>query len=181
MSRNLLHALRWLWKHPWFLAAVVVILGLGIGANTAVFSIADAILFRPPPYQASARLVRIEETTPKWEMSVIAADDFRFWQNRPDLFDKAVPYRRDIATLTYAGVPDQAFAVRTSAQLFTLLGVRASLGRTLADADDLPNSANSAVISDRLWRRTFEADPHVIGRTITFSGEAFTIVGVMPP
>ena len=181
MARDLLWAVRWLSKHPWFLVAVVAILALGIGANTAIFSIADAVLLRPPPYQASARLVRIEETAPKWEMSVISADDFRFWENRSDLFDKTVPYRRDIATLTYAGVPDQVFAVRTSAQMFSLLGVRPSLGRTLADADDRPNSANSAVISDRLWRRTFDADPRVIGRTITFSDEAFTIVGVMPP
>jgi len=181
MARDLLAAVRWLSKHPWFLVAVVAILALGIGANTAIFSIADAVLLRPPPYQASARLVRIEENTPKWEMSVISADDFRFWQNRPDLFDKTVPYRRDIATLTYAGVPDQAFAVRTSAEMFSLLGVRPSLGRTLVAADDLSKSANSAVISDRLWRRTFDADPRVIGRTITFSDEAFTIVGVMPP
>jgi hypothetical protein len=78
-------------------------------------------------------------------------------------------------------VPDQVFAVRTSAQLFSLLAVRPSLGRTLVDADDLSKSANSAAIGDRLWRRTFDADPRVIGRTITFSGEAFTIVGVMPP
>jgi putative ABC transport system permease protein len=181
MTRDLLHALRWLLKHHWFLAAIVIVLGLGIGASTAVFSIADAVLLRPPPYRSSERLVRIEENTPKWVMSVISADDFRFWENRPDLFDKTVPYRRDIATLIYAGVPDQAFAVRTSAQLFSLLGVRPSLGRTLVDADDHPNSPNSAVISDRLWRRRFDADPRVIGRTITFSGEAFTIVGVMPP
>ncbi len=181
MTRDLLHALRWLSKHPWFLIAVIAILALGIGANTAIFSIADAVILRPPPYRASARLVRIEENTPKWEFSVISTDDFRFWQNRSDLFDKTVPYRRDIATLTYAGVPDQVFAVRTSAQLFSLLGVRPSLGRTLADADDRPNSANSAVISDRLWRRTFDADPRVLGRTVTFSDEAFTIVGVMPP
>jgi predicted permease len=181
MARDLLWALRVLSKNPWFLLAVIAILGLGIGANTAVFSIADGVILRPSPYRASARLVRIEEKTPKWEMSAVATEDFRLWQDRPDLFDETVPYRRDIATLTYAGVPDQAFAVRTSAPLFSLLGVRASLGRTLVDADDLPKSANSAVISDRLWRRTFDADPNVIGRTMTFSDEAFTIVGVMPP
>src|SRR5580658_5238258 len=181
MTRDLLSALRWLSKHPWFLAAAVAILALGIGANTAIFSIADAVLLRPPPYQPSARLVRIEENTPKWEMSVISADDFRFWENRSDLFDKTVPYRRDIATLTYAGVPDQVYAVRTSPQLFSLLGVRASLGRTLVDADDVANGANSAVISDRLWKRLFDADPRAIGRAIRISDEAFTIVGVMPP
>src|SRR5580658_9734875 len=133
MAVDIVHALRRLAKNPWFLVAVIAILGLGIGANTAVFSIADAVLLRPPPYQASARLVRIRENTPKWEMSIISTDDFRVWQNRSDLFDRTVPYRRDIATLTYAGVPDQAFAVRTSPQLFSLLGVRPSLGRTLVD------------------------------------------------
>jgi putative ABC transport system permease protein len=181
MMRDLARALRWLCKHPWFLAAVVAVLALGVGANTAVFSIADAIVLRPPPYQASARLVRIEETTPNWVMSIISADDFRYWQDRRDLFDQTVPYRRDIATLTNAGVPDQAFAVRTSAQMFSLLGVQPILGRTLVNADDLSKSASVAVISDRLWRRTFDADPRVIGRTVTFSDEAFTIVGVMPP
>jgi len=181
MTRDILHALRWLSKHPWFLTAIVTVLALGIGANTAVFSIADAILFRPPPYRSSERLVRIEEKTPNRVLNVISTDDFRFWENRPDLFDKTVPYRRDIATLINAGVPDQAFAVRTSAQLFSLLEVRPSLGRTLVGSDDAPAGANSAVISDRLWRRTFDADPRVVGRTITYSGVAFTIVGVMPP
>src|SRR5271170_6386357 len=100
MARDLLLALRALSKNPWFLIAVIAILGLGIGANTAVFSIADAVLLRPPPYRASSRLVRIKEKTPKWEMSVVAAEDFRLWQDRSDLFDQTVPYRRDIATLT---------------------------------------------------------------------------------
>jgi predicted permease len=181
MTRDLLRALRWLLKHSWFLAAIVSVLALGIGANTAVFSIADAVILRPPPYRASARLVRIEEQTPKQALSVISTDDFRFWKDRLDLFDRTVPYRRDIATLTNAGVPDQVFAVRTSAQMFSLLGVRPSLGRTLVNADDLSKSANPAVISDRLWRRTFDADPRVLGRSITFADEAFTIVGVMPP
>src|ERR1700722_2353611 len=181
MRRDLLWALRWLGKNPWFLAAVVAILGLGIGASTAVFSVADAVLLRPPPYRSSERLVRIEQTTPSQVMSVIWVDDFIFWEDRAHLFEKIVPYRRDIATLTYAGVPDQAFAVRTSAQLFSLLGVPARLGRSLLDSDDASNGPNSAVISDRLWRRTFDADRRVIGRTITYSGEAFTIVGVMPP
>jgi putative ABC transport system permease protein len=181
MTRDLVQALRRLWKNPWFLAAVIAILALGIGANTAVFSIADAVLLRPPPYQAASRLVSIKQTTPKWEMSVISADDYLSWDDRRDLFEKTVPYRRDIVTLTNAGDPDQVFVVRTSAQMFSLLGVPARLGRTILDSDDAPNGANSAVISDRLWRRKFDADPRIIGRTIQISGEAFSIVGVMPP
>jgi putative ABC transport system permease protein len=181
MAVDFVHALRRLAKNPWFLVAVIAILALGIGANTAVFSIADAVLLRPPPYQAAARLVTIEQTTPKWVMSVISADDYLVWADRRDLFEKTIPYRRDIVTLTNAGDPDQVFTVRTSAQMFSLLGVRASLGRTLLDSEDSPNGANSAVISDRLWRRKFDADPGVIGRVIEVSGEAFSIVGVMPP
>ena len=181
MTRDLAQALRRLWKNPWFLAAVIAILALGIGANTAVFSIADAVLLRPPPYQAAARLVSIEQTTPKWEMSVISADDYLSWGDRRDLFEKTVAYRRDIVTLTNAGDPDQVFVVRTSPQMFSLLGVPARLGRTLLDSDDAANGANSAVISDRLWRRKFDGDPRILGRTIQVSGEAFNIVGVMPP
>lgn len=173
--------LRRLWKNPWFLAAAVTILGLGIGANTAVFSIADAVLLRPPPYQAAKRLVTIEQTTPKWVMSVISADDYLFWADRHDLFDKIVPYSRDIVTMTKPGDPDQVFVVRTSVQLFSLLGVRARLGRTLLDSDDAALGERSAVISDRFWRRKYNADPGVIGRTVQISGGAFTIVGVMPP
>src|SRR3984885_6806235 len=153
MTRDFVWALRWLSKNPWFLVAAIAILALGIGANTAVFSIADAVLLRPPPYRAAARLVTIEQTTPKWVMSVISVDDYLAWADRRDLFEKSVPYRRDIVTLTNAGDPDQVFTVRTSAQMFSFLGVRASLGRTLLDSEDSPNGANSAVIRDRLWRR----------------------------
>ncbi len=181
MTADLVHALRRLAKNPRFLVAVIAILALGIGANTAVFSVADAVLLRPPPYQAAARMVTIEQTTPKWVMSVISADDYLVWADRRDLFEKTIPYRRDIVTLTNAGDPDQVFTVRTSAQMFSFLGVRASLGRTLLDSEDSPNGANSAVISDRLWRRKFDADPGVIGRVIEVSGEAFSVVGVMPP
>ncbi len=181
MTRDLLWALRRLSKSPWFLAAVIAILGLGIGANTAIFSVADAVLLRPSPYQASARLVSVEQTTPKWEMSVISTDDYRFWRERSDLFEETVPYRRDILTMTNPEPPAQVFIVRTSPQLFSLLGVHAALGRTLVDADDVANSANSAVISERLWRRIFNGDRGVIGRRITFSDQAFTVVGVMPP
>jgi predicted permease len=181
MTRDFLWALAWLAKNPWFLLAVIAILGLGIGANSAVFSIADAVLLRPPPYQAAARLVDIEEATPQWVMSYVPADDYLLWKNRADLFETTVPYRRDTVTLTNAGIPDQVYAVRTSPQLFSLLGVRASLGRTLVDADDVANGANSAVISDRLRKRLFNGDLRVIGRAIRISDEAFTIVGVMPP
>jgi putative ABC transport system permease protein len=180
MSRDLLNALRFFGKNPLFTLAVTAILGLGIGANTAAFSIVDAVLLRPLPYQSSERLVRIEEVNPKLVIKTIAPEHYRFWGNRGDVFDRTAPYLKDVVTLTNVGEPEQVFAERTSAQVFSLLGIPARLGRSLVDSDDVPGAPNVVVLSDRLWRRLFHADPGVIGRPITASDEVYTIVGVMP-
>ena len=181
MTRDLLWALRWLRKNPLFTAAVTAILALGIGANTAVFSVVDAVLLRPLPYESSGRLVRIEERSVKLPLFSAPASDYLFWRSRSDLFEKTAAYRMDVVTLTGTGEPDQLNMLRASAGLFSLLGVRAQQGRTLVESDDQPGGPNPAVLSDRLWRRLFHANPDAIGRPMTLSGEVFTIVGVMPP
>jgi putative ABC transport system permease protein len=180
MSLDLLWALRWLRKNPLFTAAVVFILALGIGANTAVFSIVDAVLLRPSPYPAADRLVRIEESTTSRNLTGVPVKDYQRWAGRDDLFEKTGPYIRDTVTLTGGGEPEQIIAVR-SLGLFPVLGIAARLGRTLIASDDAEGSRNVAVLSDRLWRRRYHADPAAIGRSITISDEAYTIVGVMPP
>jgi predicted permease len=180
MSLDLLWALRWLRKNPLFTAAVVFILALGIGANTAVFSIVDAVLLRPSPYPAADRLVRIEESSTSRAVGGVPLKDYQRWAGRDDLFEKTGPYIRDTVTLTGGGEPEQIIAVR-SLGLFPVLGVAARLGRTLIASDDAEGSRNVAVLSDRLWRRRYHADPAAIGRSITISDEAYTIVGVMPP
>jgi predicted permease len=157
-----------------------MILALGIGANTAVFSIVDAVLLQPLPYKTPEQLVRIEENALKRPMSGVAAEDYLRWKDRSDLFEKTVPFIRDTVTLTGAGDPDQIIAMRASGALFPMLGVRPRMGRALLESDDDPAAARVAVISDRLWRRRFQADPRVIGRTITVSEEVFTIAGIMP-
>jgi len=157
-----------------------MILALGIGANTAVFSIVDAVLLQPLPYESPERLVRIEENALKRPMSGVAAEDYLRWKDRSDLFEKTVPFIRDTVTLTGAGDPDQIIAMRASGALFPMLGARPRMGRALLESDDDPAAARVAVISDRLWRRRFHADPHVIGRAITVSEEVFTIAGIMP-
>src|SRR5580692_8874638 len=186
MTRDLLHSFRWLRAHPLFAIAVTAILALGVGANTAVFSIVDAVLLRALPYESSPRLVRIQASSAKRPViGISAADYLSSFTERPgdqsNVFTKTVPYFRDMITLTGAGEPDQFFALRTSGAVFPLLGVDASLGRALSDSDDQPNAANLAVLSDRLWQRRFHSDPAVIGRAITVSGELYTIAGVMPP
>jgi putative ABC transport system permease protein len=180
MTRDLLNALRFLGKNPLFTLAVTAVLGLGIGANTAAFSIVDAVLLRPLPYRSSERLVRIVEVNPKLVVNTIAPEHYQLLENRRDIFDRTAPYIKDVVTLTNVGEPEQVFAERTSTQVFSLLGVPARLGRSLVDSDDVPGAPNVVVLSDRLWRRLFHADSGVIGRPITASDEVYTIVGVMP-
>ena len=179
MRLDLLLTLRWMRKDPFFTTAIVFILALGIGANTAVFSIVDAVLLRPSPYPSAERLVRIEESSTSRALSGVPIKDYQRWAGRSDIFERIAPYIRDTVTLTGDGEPDQVIAVR-SLGLFPALGIPARLGRTLIASDDDEGPRNVAVLSDRLWRRRYHADPGVIGRGITISNEAYTIVGVMP-
>lgn len=179
MRQDLLWALRWLSKNPLFTAATVLILAVGIGANTAVFSIVDAVLLRPLPYSSRDRMVRIEETTRSRGVSPVPVRHFQRWSSRSDLFERIAPYTRDTVTLTGDGEPEQVIAVR-SLGVFPLLGAPARLGRALIASDDEGGTRNVVVLSDRLWRRRYHADPGVIGRGMTISDEPYTIVGVMP-
>ncbi len=178
MRLDLLWALRWLRKNPLFTAVIVFILALGIGANTAIFSIVDAVLLRPSPYPAPERLVRIEESSTSRSLSGVPVKDYHRWAGRTDIFERIAPYIRDTVTLTGDGEPEQIIAVR-SLGLFPLLGVSARLGRTLIESDE-EGTRNVALLSDRLWQRRYHADPSVIGRRVTISDEPYTIVGVMP-
>ncbi len=177
MRQDLWWAVRWFRKNPLFAAAVVFVLALGIGANSAVFSIVDAVLLRPSSFRDAERLVRIEESE---KSPGVPVKDYQRWASRNDLFERVAAYLRDTVTLTGGGEPEQVIAVR-GVGLLPLLGVRPQSGRSLIESDDEGSTQRVVVISDRLWRRRYHADPRVIGRAITISGEAYTIVGVMRP
>jgi putative ABC transport system permease protein len=179
MHQDLWWAVRWVGKNPLFAAAVVFILALGIGANSAVFSIVDAVLLRPSPFPQPEHLVRVEERTSNTWASV-PVRDYQRWAGRGDIFERTAAYLRDTVTLTGDGEPEQIIAVRTSG-LFPVLGVHAQSGRSLIASDDEGGAQHVAVLSNRLWRRRYHADPGVIGRGITISDEACTVVGIMPP
>ena len=176
MLRDVLWTARWLRRSPLFTLTIVVILALGIGANTAIFSIVDAVLLRPLPYTAANRLVRIRATSTKNPTIGISAQEFFPWRARTDLFEKTVPFVKDVVTITGAGDPDQVWAFRTNGEMFAMLGARARLGRTLVESDE-----GVAVLSYRLWQRRFHGDPSVVGTRIALSDQPFAIVGVMPP
>jgi len=167
-------------KNPAFTMVVVALLALGIGANTAVFSIVDAVLLRASPYPSPETLVRVEETSSTRVLRGVPAKHFERWAGRHDVFENIAPYIRDTVTLTGDGEPEQVIAVR-SQRLFPALGVAAHLGRTLSPSDDEPAAPNAAVLSDRMWKRRYQSDPGVIGRAVTISGDVYVIAGVMPP
>ncbi len=181
LTRDVVQSLRWLRSHPLFAISVIAILALGVGANTAVFSVVDAVLLRALPYESSPGLVRIQAASAKRQNMSISAGDYLSFGDRSSVFAKTVPYFRDVVTLTGIDQPDQFFALRAPGALFSMLAVHARLGRALSDADDQPGAANTAVLSDRLWQRDFHSDPGVIGRAVTVSGAPFTVVGVMRP
>ncbi len=173
--RDVLLAIRWLRRNPLLTLAITGILGLGIAASTAVFSVVDPVLLRPLPYQAADRLVSVSESTPKRVFDVIPAADFRYWSERTGAFDQVVPFRKDMVTITNVPTPDQVWAIRTAGRLFDLIGAKAKLGQTLVDSDD-----HVVVLSHRLWTSMFHADPAIVGRSITVSDETYTVAGVMP-
>src|SRR6516164_1425869 len=172
-------AVRWLRRNPLFAVAVVAILGLGIGASTAAFSITDAVLLRPAAERADRSLVRVEEKSTKRPMFGMPATDYLRWRDRSDLFQTSAPFVRDMVTLGGIDTPDQMFAIRTEGRLFTMLGARAAVGRALLETDD--DAGDVVVIAHRLWERVFHRDPGVVGRHVVIADEPYTIVGVMPP
>ena len=146
---------------------------------TSVFSIVDVVLLSPLPYKSATRLARIDETATKRPINGVSAADYFRWSERTELFEATVPYLRDTVTLTAAAEPDQIIVLRTSGALFSVLGTQSQIGRTLLESDDV-GTTRVAVLSDRLWRRKFSADPGMIGRTVTISDEVLTVAGVMP-
>ncbi|HEY3835545.1 MAG TPA: ABC transporter permease [Bryobacteraceae bacterium] len=175
MVHDWLWTLRWLRHNPLFAVAITVILALGIGANTAVFSVVDAVLIRPLPYKSTDRLVRIEETTTKRANIGITSAEYLAWHQRGDLWARSAAYIRDVVTVTGEGAPDQVFLARVSPDLFPMLGVPTQIGRTPVDSDE-----NVVVLSDGFWQRHFQGDKGVVGLGVEISGQVYTIIGVMP-
>src|ERR1700730_10992278 len=155
MRLDLLWAVRWLRRNPLFTTATVFVLALGIGANTAVFSIVDAVLLRPSPFPSAESLVRIEESTSR-TFTGVPVNDYQRWADRTDILERTAAYLRDTVTLTGNGEPEQVIAVRALG-LFPVLGTSARLGRTLIASDDEAGSQNVAVLSDRIWRRRYHS------------------------
>ena len=184
MLQDLRYAARVLRKSPMFAAVAILTLALGIGANTAIFSVVNAVLLRPLPYARADRLVTVWQDmrarggpADEWATPGNYAD----WRIERALFDEIAVIAGWRPTLVGPAEPEPVPGEQVSHEYFTVLGVRPALGRTFTAADDVPNAARVVVLSDGLWRRHFAASTDVVGKTVVLSGQPHEIIGVLPP
>ncbi len=181
MMQDLRYAARNLAKARGFTLVAALTLAIGIGANTAIFSIIDTILLRPLPYREPVQLVRLYETEAAPGNYPFAGPDFIDWKTQNKTFqDMALFSWSHDMNLSGEGRPDHVAAVPTEANFFALLGARAFIGRTWAPGEDEPGKDGVAILGYGLWREHFAGDPGVLGRTISLNGKSHTIIGVMP-
>ncbi len=182
LLQDIRYGLRMLFKRPTFTFVAVLTLALGVGANTAIFSIVNAVLLRSLPYRDPARLVRIFFNEPG-----VGLRDVRFSKpelddllTRADVFEDVTPIFEGSEDLTGAKQPERLEAVNGSVSYFSMLGVVPQIGRLFGPQDFAPGFAPVVVISDGLWHRAYGADPSVLGRTIRLDNDPFTIIGILP-
>ena len=183
LLQDLKFGLRMLAKNPGFTAVAVVTLALGIGANTAIFSVVKAVLWRPLPYRDANRLVIVwEQNLPRgWTTNIVSAANFRDWKRQNTVFSGMAAVDPTSFNLTGVGNPVEIDGERVTANLFSLLGVQPIRGRGFAPLDDDPSSPPVAIISYGLWQRYYGGEAGVMGRPISLDGHTYNVVGIMPP
>jgi ABC-type antimicrobial peptide transport system permease subunit len=182
LLQDLRYGLRTLAKNPAFTGIAVVALALGIGANSAIFSVVDAVLLRPLPFKNPSQLVMLWENAAHlgFPRDTPSPANFLDWQKQATSFTGMAAMSERSFNLTGVGEPERLEGRRVSANLFELLGVSARLGRTFVPEDDKLGT-HVVLLSHSLWQRRIGSDPGVIGRALTLNGESYTVVGVMPP
>ena len=181
-ARDVTHGARLLAARPAFTAVAIATLALGIGANTAIFSVVDSLLLEPLPFPDPGRLVMVWETdaADPSRTFIVAAPNFEDWQKQSASFSSMAIWEDLRFNIAGDGEPEQVHGLRVSGSVFRTLGVPPQLGRTFGPAEDAPGH-DVVVISDGLWRRRYAADPRIVGHTMRLSGKPFEIIGVMPP
>jgi predicted permease len=184
MLNDIRYALRVLRKNPGFTVVVVLILALGIGANTAIFSVIDAALLRPLPYQDPDRLVMVWSSVLKQGLPQIpvSAADFADIRGQNRVFEQMSGFYLDKPDYNFTGrgEPERIHANAISTNLFSTLGVRPVLGRDFLTDEGQAGREHVAIVSDGFWRRRFGADPQLIGKSVTLDSVPYTVVGIMP-
>ncbi|MGB7622485.1 MAG: ABC transporter permease [Terriglobia bacterium] len=176
--QDLRYGFRTLLKNPGLTMLGVLTLALGIGANTAIFSVIDATLLSPLPYKSADRLVMVFETEPELTTAPIAPPDYLDWKEQNDVFESMAAGTGNSANLTGSGEPERLEQASVSANFFEMLGTRPTLARLFRAEEDQPCKNLVVILSHPLWSRKFGADPAVIGRKVTLDRYPCDVVGL---
>jgi putative ABC transport system permease protein len=181
LIQDLKHAFRMFRQNRAFTAAAIAALALGIGANTAIFSVVSAVLLKPVPFPDPDRVVLFMNTSPQGSGPNASPAKFAHWRQQTTVIQDATAFRTNVVNYTGGQFPEQLRAGEVSADYFRLFGARVVMGRTFTPEEDRPGGEKVAVLSYGLWTRRFSADPGIIGKTISLSGDPFVIIGVIGP
>ncbi len=180
LGRDVSMAFHMIRRSPGAAAAVVLTLGVGIGAATVIFSVVDAAVLRPLPWSDPGRLVEVRETTPQGAPFSVSEPDYLDFKAGSHFLSRMAAFRGASPSLTGRGEPERVPALAVTHTLFPLLGAKAALGRTFNAEEDRPGEGHVAVLSYGLWQRRFGGDPGIVGRTIELDDEPYVVTGVMP-
>ena len=178
---DLRHAWRVFWKSPGFSAIAIAALALGIGANTAIFSVINTVLLKPLPYTEPGRLMRLGRSYPDGMGDSISVAKYNAWKKN-DAFEAMTAYDFAGPGMNIGGGdrPEQVKGIHASAEFFRVFGTAPAIGRTFTSQEDLPGGPKVAVLSYTLWKDRFGADPGLAGRSINIGGEPTTVIGMLP-
>src|SRR5262245_8213501 len=181
LLQDLRFGARMLLKKPGFTLIAVITLALGVGGNTAIFSVVNAVLLKPLPYENPERLVLVWERFKQgFDQIPVSASEFVDYRNQAQVFEQLAAFDTDDYNLTGGDAPERIPGAVVTASLFPLLGVRPMRGRTFLDQENQAGRDDVVVISYALWRRRFGADPDLVGKTVELNGRTRRIIGVMP-
>src|ERR1044071_1853964 len=178
--QDIRYGARMLLKNPGVTLIVIVALALGIGANSAIFSVVNAVLLRPLPYDHAEQLVFLNEKSPVLDEMSISYPNFTDWRNQNHVFEKIGVYNRGSYNLTGAGEAERIITAQMSADAFAALRMNPLLGRLYTNDEDKPGATPVTILSYDLWQRRFGGQTSIVNQQITLNGKSYTVIGVMP-
>src|SRR4051812_41275572 len=179
LGKDLRYAFRIFSQSPGFAAAAVAALALGIGANTAIFSVVNAVMLKPVAFQDPDRIVMFMNTSPQGSSQAASPAKLQHYRNQTAIVQDVAAFRTGVVNLTGGSFPEQLRSGQVSADFFKLLGAPILRGRTFSPEEDSPKGPKVTVLSAQLWQRRFESNPDIIGKTMSLSGDPYTVIGVL--
>ncbi len=177
--KDLKHSLRMFWQNRGFTAAALAALAIGIGSNTAIFSVVNTVLLKPPPFPEPERIVMFMNTSPQGQGTGASPAKFNHWRAQSSVVQDVSAFRTGVVNLTGGDVPEQLRSAQVSIDYFRLFGAPFIKGRSFSGEEDAPNGPKVVVISEGLWQRRYGNDPNILGKTVLLGGDPYPVVGVI--